>query len=184
MDKRIKVEQIKAAVSSLAHAGIKTTTYWLIGHPGETDADFQLTLDIIEELKDDIYEAWANIFWYYPYGQVKSGELRQKSKLLFPGNSRDLLLLETRIIDGEPTREEMYSRMFRFLDHCKKIGVPNLYSLHDFHEADERWKRLHKNAAPSLVSLMDRNSFIDENKKLKQVNFAKNTLHENMDFSF
>ena len=184
MDKRITVEQIKAAVSSLAHAGIKTTTYWLIGHPGETDADFQLTLDIIEELKDDIYEAWANIFWYYPYGQVKSGELRQKSKLLFPGNSRDLLLLETRIIDGEPTREEMYSRMFRFLDHCKKIGVPNLYSLHDFHEADERWKRLHKNAAPSLVSLMDRNSFIDENKKLKQVNFAKNTLHENMDFSF
>lgn len=184
MDKRITVGQIKAAISGLALAGIKTTTYWLIGHPGETEADFQLTLDIIEELKDDIYEAWANVFWYYPYGQVKSGELREKSKLLYPENSRDMLLLETRVIDGEPTREEMYQRMFRFLDHCKKIGVPNLYTLHDFNTADERWKKLHKNATPSLISLMDRNAFIDENKKLKPTTFAQNTLQEDMDFSF
>jgi radical SAM superfamily enzyme YgiQ (UPF0313 family) len=47
MDKRITVDQIKATVSALAYAGIKTTTYWVIGHPGETEADFQQTLDLV-----------------------------------------------------------------------------------------------------------------------------------------
>ena len=184
MDKRITVDQIKAAVSSLAHAGIKTTTYWLIGHPGETEEDFQMTLDLIEDLKEDIYEAWANVFWYYPYGQVKSGDLREKSSPLYPANARDMLIIETRVVAGEPNREQMQNRMFRFLEHCRKIGVPNLYSLKDFNAADKRWEKLHKNAAPPLVSFMDGGTFIDENIKVKQVAFAKNTLKEDMDFGF
>ncbi|MCP5108937.1 MAG: radical SAM protein, partial [bacterium] len=49
MGKGITVEQIRAAVSSFAMAGIKTTTYWVIGHPGETEEDFQMTLDLVEE---------------------------------------------------------------------------------------------------------------------------------------
>jgi radical SAM superfamily enzyme YgiQ (UPF0313 family) len=62
MDKRITIDQVKATVSALAYAGIKTTTYWVIGHPGETGEDFQQTLDLLEELKDDIFQAECNYF--------------------------------------------------------------------------------------------------------------------------
>lgn len=184
MDKRITVDQIRAAVSSLAHAGIKTTTYWLIGYPGETDRDFQDTLDLISALKDDIYEAWANVFWYYPYGQIQSDELREKSRLLYPEWARDLLILETRIIRDIPPREEMQERMFRFLGHCQEVGVPNIYTLRDFNAADERWKRLHKNAAPPLVAFIDRRDVIDEHKRVIPLNFAQNTLSDSADIDF
>ncbi len=33
MDKKITVKQVKAAIASLANAGIKTTTYWIAGYP-------------------------------------------------------------------------------------------------------------------------------------------------------
>ena len=71
---KITTEQIKSAVASLAKAGIKTTTYWIAGYPGETEEDFQQTLDLIEEMKNDIYEAEANPFWYYLNALVKSDE--------------------------------------------------------------------------------------------------------------
>ncbi len=184
MDKRITVGQIRAAVSALAHWGIKTTTYWLVGYPGETEEDFQMTLDLIEELKDDIYEAWANVFWYYPCGQVSSRELRERSVSLYPGTAREMLIMETRVIKGEPTRSQMQERMFRFLAHCEKLGVPNLYALHDYTEADERWKRLHKNAVPPLVEFLGRDTVISENKRVKKMDLASSTLREDMDFSF
>jgi hypothetical protein len=40
MDKKITTAQIKAAISALAYAGIKTTTYWVIGHPGKPKRTF------------------------------------------------------------------------------------------------------------------------------------------------
>lgn len=184
MDKKITVEQIRNAVVALAHAGIKTTTYWLVGYPGETEEDFQMTLDLIEELKDDIYEAWANVFWYYPCGQINSQELRKNSELLYPETAKEMLILETRIIKGEPTRQQMQERMFRFLAHCANLGVPNLYALHDYTEADDRWKKLHKTAVPPLIDFMGREIFIDENKKVKKMDFARSTLQEEMDFCF
>jgi radical SAM superfamily enzyme YgiQ (UPF0313 family) len=43
MAKRITVQQSEAALASLAYAGIKTTTFWLFGYPGETEQDFRMT---------------------------------------------------------------------------------------------------------------------------------------------
>lgn len=83
MGKNITTEQIKAAVAAFAHAGIKTTTYWLIGHPGETEADFQATLDLIEELKNDIYQAEANPFHYHSTSQTDADRWVKKKKDLF-----------------------------------------------------------------------------------------------------
>ncbi len=51
MGKGITAQQIREALSSLAQAGIKTTTYWVIGYPGETEEDFQQTLDLVKEMK-------------------------------------------------------------------------------------------------------------------------------------
>jgi radical SAM superfamily enzyme YgiQ (UPF0313 family) len=87
--KGITVEQIKTAVSSLAYAGIKTTTYWVVGLPGETEEDFQQTLALVEGLKNDIYQAECAAFIYYYNGQNKSDIWASQRKLLFPAEAKE-----------------------------------------------------------------------------------------------
>jgi radical SAM superfamily enzyme YgiQ (UPF0313 family) len=180
MNKKIMPQQIKTAVSALAYAGIKTTTYWVIGYPGETEADFQQTLDLIEELKDDIYETDCNTFNYFISGQINSNEWAKSDKqiLLYPEKAKEMLLIQTWILDGQPSRAETYRRLNRFVQHCKKLRIPNPYSLADICRADERWKKLHKNSVPPLLDFLevkDNNGpRIEENKQIKKVVLARN----------
>jgi radical SAM superfamily enzyme YgiQ (UPF0313 family) len=184
MEKKVSPGQIRETVKNLAAAGIKTTTYWVIGYPGETELDFRQTLELVEELKNDIYEAEFNAFWYFESGQVKSGQWSKRSTLLYPGSARDMLILQTRILDYAPSREETYSRMRRFLLHCEKLGIPNPYFLHDILKADERWKKLHKNAVPPVLEFKDKDVYIDECKQVKRFHLAENKLQDSLDFSF
>jgi radical SAM superfamily enzyme YgiQ (UPF0313 family) len=186
MDKRITVEQSRAALAALAYAGIKTTTFWLFGFPGETEEDFRLTLEFIEECKDDIYEADCNAFNYYLTGQANSREWLKNNKgvRLYPQWAKELLVTETWILEGEPSREAAYSRVNRFVQHCKKLGIPNPYSLKDVYQADERWKKLHKNAVPSVVDLKNENIYVDESRQVKKLMTAESKTIENEDFDF
>lgn len=185
MGKRITPDQTRQAVTGLAHAGIKTTTYWVIGYPGETEEDFQQTLELIEELKDDIYEADCNAFSYFPKGQVNSETWAKtnKSVLLYPEEVRDLLILQTWYLEGEPSREEIYKRVNRFLAHCKHLGIPNPYTLREIYAADERWKRLHKNAVPSMVEFQP-GRYIDENKHIREMVPGKNIRPDEAEWDF
>jgi len=157
MGKRITPVQIKQAVTALAKAGIKTTTYWVIGYPGETESDFQQTLDLITEMKDDIYEADCNPFIYYLTGQVQSEYWAEEKKAhpLYPKEMHDLLLLQDWVLDTPPSREETFSRINRFIRHCQELGIPNPYRLIDIYQADKRWERLHPNAAPPLAEFIN-----------------------------
>lgn len=156
MDKKITTEQIKSAVASLANAGIKTTTYWIAGYPGETEADFQQTLDLIEEMKDNIYEAEANPFWYYLNALIKSDEWSRHSVSLYPEAVNPMLLFPTRVLNIEPSPEERYRRLVRFTRHCERLGIPNPYSMADIFQADKRWTALHKNAVPPVNDFLTR----------------------------
>jgi len=175
MGKKITPAQIREAVSALAQAGIKTTTYWVIGYPGETEEDFQQTLDLVEEMKDDLYEADCNPFAYFLTGQVESDRWAEKnrSRLLYPPEARDMMMLQTRILDTPPSREETYERLNRFVAHCRALGIPNPYSLRDIYRADERWRKLHANAVPPLAEFLDAKNKgitpIDENKRVKKI---------------
>jgi radical SAM superfamily enzyme YgiQ (UPF0313 family) len=182
--KKITPEKIKAAVSSLAFAGIKTTTYWVIGHPGETEKDFQQTLDLLEELKDEIWQAECNPFTYYFLGQSKGYEWSGKRKLLYPDSARDMLISQTWYLDCKPCHEEIYNRVFRFVEHCKKLGIPNPYSADEIYKADERWKKLHKNAVPAVMDLINNQCGWDESRKIKQVMALQNKRKEEGDFGF
>ncbi|MGD2088784.1 MAG: radical SAM protein [Candidatus Aminicenantes bacterium] len=186
MGKKITIQQVKSAVSSLAMAGIKTTVMFVIGYPGETELDFQQTLDLIEELKENIYEADCNPFWYYLTGQVNSDEWSRKKKsvLLYPGKAKEMLILQTWTLDCEPSREETYRRVNRFVQHCAKLKVPNPYSLQESNRADERWQQLHKNAVPSLLKIKSKNICIDECKNVKNLSYATFVPQDNSDWDF
>ncbi len=185
MNKGITPQQIKQAVSNLAYAGIKTTLYWVIGHPGETEEDFQMTLDLLEELKDDIYQAEPNPFHYHYTGQFSGDQWAEKRMRVYPVSAKDMVVFETWTLDIEPLREECYDRMFRFIEHCKKLGIPNPYTANEIFLADERWKRLHKNAVPSVVEFEKWGRYIDECKNVKKFVAAKNILdNDDDDFDF
>jgi radical SAM superfamily enzyme YgiQ (UPF0313 family) len=163
MHKGITVEQIRGTVSSFAMAGIKTTTYWVIGHPGETEEDFQMTLDLVEELKNMIYQAECNPFLYHYSGQNSSDQWQEKRLLLYPEKARDLLIFDSWTLDIEPHREVAYERMQRFVEHCKKLRIPNPYSFKEIFDADERWDKLQKFSVPSLDKFGQEGRFIQDN---------------------
>ncbi len=188
MGKKITPTQIRDALFSLSQVGIKTSTLWIVGYPGETEQDFQQTLGLIEELKDAIYEAEGTPFWYFLTGQSNSNEWAGKytSMLLYPREAKNMLVAQTWVMDCEPGREETYNRLNRFARHLSRLGIPNVYSMRDIYEADERWKKLHKNAVPELMAFKTKGKIISENQQVKSVSFARNTLEdrESVDFAF
>jgi radical SAM superfamily enzyme YgiQ (UPF0313 family) len=155
MNKKMTVSRIKTAISSLAQAGIKTTTYWVVGYPGETETHFNETLSLLEELKDDIYEADWHPFYFFPQGQVESANwVREHGiELLYPEEFSSLLLTKTWALSTDPGREEIYDRMNRFASACRRLGIPNPYSMMDIYQADKRWKELHPRSGPPLLEL-------------------------------
>jgi radical SAM superfamily enzyme YgiQ (UPF0313 family) len=186
MNKRITIEQSEAALAALAHAGIKTTTFWLFGFPGETREDFQKTLDFIEKNRDNIYEADCNAFNYYLTGQANSEEWLRNNKgvLLYPAWAKETLISQTWILDCPPSREDAYLRVNRFVDLCQRLGIPNPYSLKEIFKADERWKKLHKNAVPPLVEFKNRNTPIAECRNVKELSCAQPKKLDNEEFDF
>ncbi|MCP4220513.1 MAG: B12-binding domain-containing radical SAM protein [bacterium] len=184
MGKKITTDQIKQAIGNLAAAGIKTTTYWVIGYPGETEEDFQETLKLVEELGNDIFEAWCSPLYYYPKAQVKSEEWSEKHTLLYPEKAKDMLVLQTWIQDCLPSREETYDRMYRFVRHCNTLGVPNPFTLRDVNRADKRWKTLHKNAVPALLEFQTAGKIVNESRDVKPLCSLHYSIEEDGDFGF
>lgn len=186
MDKKITVEQIKSSVSSLANAGIKTTTFWIIGYPGETEQDFQETLNLVEELKDDLYETTFRPYLYYKTvdGKDDNNAGNVEGIQLYPKDKKDKLIIETWIPNCEPSREEIYNRLNRFHQHINKLGVSNPYTLYELDKADKRWLELHDNAVPPIILFNDKHKLIDECRYVKELLLLKNAVCDNSEFDF
>lgn len=183
MEKKITVEQIKNTVINLAIAGIKTTLYVVIGHPGETEEDFQQTLDLIEELRVYTWEAECNPFSYLYSGQLKSDEWAKQRTLLYPEWARDMLIAQTWIVAGVPSREQMYDRVYRFVRHCTRLEISTPWTLYDINRADQRWKKLHKNAVPALLDLV-KTGYKEENRYEKKLQSAGVIKQDKEEFVF
>jgi hypothetical protein len=72
----------------------------------------------------------------------------------------------------------------RFVKHITRLGIPNPFSLHEIHKADERWKKLQKNAVPSLLEI-DTNKDRDRRRDIKNVYVASSqNRYEIGEFNF
>lgn len=182
MQKNISTETTRQNIKNLANAGIKTTAYIVIGHPEETEEDFQQTLDLMEELKSFIWEAECNPFTYFYSGQA--GGWANKRFLLYPESATEMLMYKTWYVDCEPSREVMYERVNRFVQHCNKIGISTPWNLYDVNKSDERWKKLHKNSVPSLLELSDREHSFYEKNQVEKLEYINKSLIDNGNFDF
>jgi hypothetical protein len=186
MHKNITPSLSKASVSALAYAGVKTTLYWVVGHPGETEEDFRMTLQLLEELKDDIWQSEAAPILFHYSGQANTGHWEGKLRPLYPDSVKDIMVSRPWTLDCNPSREERNHRMFRFHTRCRELGIPNPYSLQENYLADQRWKKLHKNAVPALHEFINKKKFISENKQIRLIASAKDTraVLDDGDFTF
>jgi hypothetical protein len=130
-----------------------------------------MTLDLIEELQDYLWEAECNPFNYYLTGQVNSDKWMAEYKrvTLFPEKHTNAIFTQTWVMENcYPQRNVIYDRVNRFVDHCRKLGIPNPYFENEIYDADVRWKSLHKNAVPALVEFREPHKIITEKDNIQQ----------------
>ena len=155
MNKQTAPDQIRTAIHTLAAEGIKTTTYWVIGHPGETEADFEASLRLIEACGADIYEAEPHGFYFYPRGQVASKKWSREGEVvdLYGPEFADLLVTRSFQLKTAPSRADLLRRVARFTALTRDLGIANPYSLREIEAADHRWIAGHARAGPPLIEL-------------------------------
>jgi radical SAM superfamily enzyme YgiQ (UPF0313 family) len=146
MNKKTSPDVISEALKALSAQGIRTTTYWIVGFPGETEEDFEETCDFIREHHQFIYELEAHPYYYYPYGQVASR--LHESNSLYPNYVTEIIKFRVwEILNVKPDRLERYKRLRQITALGAKLGLPNIYSMAQRYQAEERWCALHPMAA-------------------------------------
>ena len=170
MNKQTGPEQIKTAIRTLAAEGIKTTTYWVIGHPGETETDFEASLRLIEACGTDIYEAEPHGFYFYPRGQVASRKWSRDGEVvdLYGPEYADLLVTRSFRLASAPSRADLLRRVARFTAFTRDLGIANPYSLREIEAADQRWIAGHPRSGPPLIELHNVNHPPDTGPSLEE----------------
>jgi hypothetical protein len=142
MDKMTTPRVISDVLKTLANAGVRTTTYWIVGFQGETEQDFKETCDFIREHHRYIYELEAHPYYYYPYGQI--GSRLHQSYSLYPEEVVNVIKFKTwEVVDASPSREERFKRLRTIADITSELGVPNIYTMAERYVAEDRWHLLH-----------------------------------------
>lgn len=172
MNKGINKAEIRRTLKNLATAGIKTTTYWIAGFPGETAEDFQETLDLLVELNEYIFSAECHPFAYFLKGQVASDVWATEQGIdpIFSDELNKQIMLQSWRVKGASAMHEVQKRVFDFNVICEKYGIQNPYNYAEWHRADNRWKKLHKHSVPSLLDLQkDYNNTNKMNTRLTDI---------------
>ena len=144
MSKFTTTELLAKSIRLLAEGGVRTTTYWIGGFPGETEEDFEMTMDFVREHHESIYEAEAHVYQPHKHGSVMSGENGMEYCPAYPDDvNRFTRFIVWEIKDARPCREEGFRRVSRLMGLTQELGIPNIYNLSDLMRAETRWQRLH-----------------------------------------
>jgi hypothetical protein len=143
MVKKTDVGRMERALSALASAGVRTSTLWIIGYPGETEAEFAETLNFLAENRSSVYQADAWIFQYSPVGLAGSQSFnKQGTRPRFTSELDQAFGVQFRSLSKDLTAGERFDRLGRFVRRMGELGIPNPYSLLQLRAAERRWAEL------------------------------------------
>jgi radical SAM superfamily enzyme YgiQ (UPF0313 family) len=156
LDKRISLQDVRAAFAATRRYGILPRAYFIYGCPGDSPATMQETLDLLEEIKP--LGAIFYILAIFPGTRLYEAYLERTGKTddIWLAPMEDILYFETDpAMDGETVRaygrilREGFHRMLpRFAADIDLVEDPDFYPLHadflsrlamTFHQGD--WSR-------------------------------------------
>src|SRR5262249_23427350 len=101
MVKKTTPELMERSLDVLSSEGVITSTLWIVAFPGETQAEFNDTLDFIKRNHARIYQADAWLFQYHPAGLAHSGEIEVErgSRTRYSADINEILAVAPYIVD-------------------------------------------------------------------------------------
>ena len=87
--KEYEVEEIVNAARRAAKVGIAVSHSFITGFPGETEADFQCTLDVIKTLRRLDPNMETSVYFYSPYPGTELSRDLEKKGLRLPDRLED-----------------------------------------------------------------------------------------------
>jgi radical SAM superfamily enzyme YgiQ (UPF0313 family) len=144
MVKMTNPDNMAKSLHALASQGIMTSTLWIVCYPGETEAEFEMTLDFIRRNRSHIYQADAWLFQYHPEGLAHAREIdaERGSRQRFSSELNNLFALTPYVVDGDLSPAERFDRLERFVAEMDSLQIPNPYSLYEWLAAESRWSAL------------------------------------------
>lgn len=116
MGKGQTVEQMKAVLKNIHRAGLQTRGNFMFGHPGETEADFQATLNFLQEMHPYIHQ----VFPSYTLAHLDGPLLREPRRWGVP-EGQDPLYWESE--DGKNTYPARLERFRAFRELAASLGM-------------------------------------------------------------
>jgi radical SAM superfamily enzyme YgiQ (UPF0313 family) len=152
MIKMTNPENMAKCLHALANQGIMTSTLWIVCYPGETESEFEQTLDFIRQNRSHIYQADAWLYQYHPEGLAHSSEIdaEKGSRRRFSDKLNKLFAVTPYVVQCDLSAAERFDRLERFVREMEMIDVPNPYSLYEWLSAEGRWKSLGRDPGWSI----------------------------------
>jgi radical SAM superfamily enzyme YgiQ (UPF0313 family) len=116
MEKGQTLDEMKAVLRNIDAAGLETRANFMVGHPGETEEDFQQTLRFIEEMRSCLHSVYPS----YGFTHL-SGPLEKDPERWGVPREQDNHYWES--ADGTNTYPVRLDRYRRFLESARSIGV-------------------------------------------------------------
>jgi hypothetical protein len=144
MVKKTTPDTMERSLAVLSAEGVITSTLWIVCFPGESETEFNDTLDFIRTNRENIYQADAWLFQYHPAGLAHSGEIETQrgSRTRYSDEINRILAVAPYVVDRDMSAAERFDRLERFVRTMRELQIPNPYSVYEWFEAEGRWKAL------------------------------------------
>jgi len=159
MVKKTTPDSMSRSLEVLSAEGIITSTLWIVCFPGETEKEFNDTLDFIRANRAQIYQADAWLFQYHPAGLAHSSEIDKDrgSRFRYCDEINHILAVAPYVVDRDISARERFDRLERFVRTMRELEIPNPYSVYEWIAAEGRWKSMgrsvHWDVETSMMAL-------------------------------